>query len=99
MCCFYMVNNSVMEPLVAEKLPTRYEVAIAIFSLATKPGSAKMNAAINSYGKDLVEVWQKSFTKEHVMALTPVKYQLTKLMKEYFTRVYKNAFLQCILAA
>ena len=45
MCCFYMVNNSVMEPLVAEKLPTRYEVAIAIFSLATKPGSAKMTVA------------------------------------------------------
>ena len=37
-----MVNNSVMEPLVAEKLPTRYEVAIAIFSFATKPGSAEI---------------------------------------------------------
>ena len=66
-------------------------MAIAIFSLATKPGSAKMNAAINSYGKDLVEGWQKSFTKEHVMALTPVKYQLTKLVKEYFIHVYKKA--------
>ena len=80
-----------MEPLVAEKLPTKYEVAIAIFLLATKPGSAKMNAAINSYGKDLVEVWQKSFIKEHVMVLTPVTYQLTKLVKEYFTHVYKKA--------
>ena len=80
-----------MEPLVADKLPTRFEVAVAIFSLATTPGSAKMNATINDYGKALVEVWQKSFTKKHVINLTGVKFHLTKLVKDYFTHVYKKS--------
>ena len=87
----HIVNNSVMEPLVTDKLPTRFEVAVAIFSLATKPGSAKMNATINDYGKALVEVWQKSFTKKHVINLTGVKFHLTKLVKDYFTLVYKKS--------
>ena len=88
----HTVNNSVMEPLlVDDKLPTRFEVAVAIFSLATKPGSAKMNKAINDYGKALVEVWQKAFTKEYVINLTGGKYHLTKLVKDYFTSVYKKS--------
>ena len=88
----HTLNNSVMEPLLADgKLPTRFEVAVSMFSLATKPGSAKMNTVINDYGKALVEVWQKAFTKKHVINLTGVKYHITKLVKEHFTSVYKKS--------
>ena len=80
-----------MELLVAGTLPTRFDVAVAIFSLATKPGSAKMKAAVTSYGKALIEAWQMSFTKEHVMAITSVKYQLTNVVKDYFNHVYKKS--------
>ena len=46
-------------------LPT-YDVAISLFSVATKSGSAKMKETIHKYSAALIGLWEKSFGYKHV---------------------------------
>ena len=69
-------------------LPTYYDVAISIFSVATKPNSAKMNDTINRYANALIEIWVKSFGTNHVMSRRGVVMRLEKLVQLYYTKVY-----------
>ena len=46
-------------------LPT-YDVAISLFSVATKSGSAKMKETIHKYSVALIGLWEKSFGYKHV---------------------------------
>ena len=57
-----------------DKLPTVYDVAITIFSHATRQDSQIMKDVVHKYSKHLIETWQKSFGHNHVMSLTAVKY-------------------------
>ena len=47
--------------VLGDTLPTFYDVAITLFAVASKPGSAKMKQAIQSYSTKLIEIWTKSF--------------------------------------
>ena len=74
--------------VLGDVLPTYYDVAISIFSVATKPNSAKMNDTINRYANALIEIWVKSFGTNHVMSRRGVVMRLEKLVQLYYTKVY-----------
>ena len=69
--------------VLGDKLPTTYDVVIAIYSVASKPGTNKTSLTIHEYALALISIWGKSFGSDHVMSLTGVKYKLNKI----FTRL------------
>ena len=50
-----------------DKLPTYYDAAIAIFNIKQNPKRDKMKRTIYAYYVALVNVWTKSYGKDHVM--------------------------------
>ena len=77
--------------VLGDTLPTHYDVAISLFSVATKPGSAKMKDTINKYTNTLIEIWEKSFGSKHVMRRKAVVGRLEKLALNYYNKVYNIA--------
>ena len=61
-----MASEGEVKFILGDTLPTYYDAAISIFSSASKPNSAKMKKAINSYTNSLIEMWEKAFTTETV---------------------------------
>ena len=71
--------------------PTYYDVAISLFSVATKPGSAKMKGTIHKYAVALIGLWGKSFGYKHVISWKSVVGRLEKLTLNYYNKVYNIA--------
>ena len=74
--------------VLGDTLPTYYDVAIAIFSVATKLNSTKMKETIRYYSKRLIEVWGKAFGPSHVLTIKSVMSKIEKLVTDYFNKVY-----------
>ena len=66
--------------ILGDTLPTYYDIAISLFSVATKPGSSKMDDTINKYANALIETWEKSFTSKHVLRRKAVVGRIQKLV-------------------
>ena len=81
-----MTENLVF--ILGDKLPTYYDAAIAIYSVATKPKSKKMNSVISAYVKALIDIWKRSFGNDHVMSRSSVTSKLQKLVDHYYNQVY-----------
>ena len=77
--------------ILGDVLPTYYDVAISLFSVATKPGSAKMKETINKYAVALIGLWEKSFGYKLVMSRKSVVGRLEKLALNYYNKVYNIA--------
>ena len=77
--------------VLGDVLPTYYEVAISIFSAASKPDSAKMKKMINAYAMSLLDMWERSFTAKHVLRRQAVVERIQKLVSLYYTKVYNVA--------
>ena len=77
--------------VLGDVLPTYYEAAIAIFSVAVKPSTPKMKQAINAYANSLIEIWERSFTSKHVLGKTAVIGRIEKLVSLYYNKVYNIA--------
>ena len=74
--------------ILGDVLPT-YDVAISLFSVATKPGSAKMKETIHKYSVALIGLWEKSFGYKHVTKT--VIGRLEKLALNYYNKIYNIA--------
>ena len=70
------------------KLPTTYDVASHLFSLAAKPESNKMKLEINNHSKYLIDLWTRSFGCGHTLSLNTVKTRMLKVVKDYYCNVY-----------
>ena len=46
------------------------------------------NSTIHSYALALINIWEKSFGKAHVMARNSVVKKLKKIAKDYYNKVY-----------
>ena len=77
--------------ILGDVLPTYYDVAVSLFSVATKPGSAKMKETIHKYAVALIGLWEKSFGYNHVMSRKSVVGRLEKLALNYYNKVYNIA--------
>ena len=62
--------------ILQDQLPTYYNAALAIFTVASKPNSQKMALAINSYSLTLINLWTNLFGQSHVMTQKSVKKNL-----------------------
>ena len=65
--------------ILGDALPTYYDVAISLFSVTAKPGSAKMKETIHKYAVALIGLWEKSFGYKHIMSRKSVVGRLEKL--------------------
>ena len=74
--------------VLGDTLPTYYDVAIAIFSVATKLNSTKMKETIKTYSKSLIDVWEKAFGPSHVLTIKSIMSKVEKLVTNYFNNVY-----------
>ena len=77
--------------ILGDLLPTYYDVAKSLFSVATKTGSAKMKETIHKYAVALIGLWEKSFGYKHVMSRKSVVGRLEKLALNYYNEVYNIA--------
>ena len=81
--------------VLGDALPTFYDVAITLFVVASKPGSAKMKQAIQSYSTKLIETWTKSFpstlNRNYVLGWKAVVGRIEKLVLIYYNKVYNVA--------
>ena len=77
--------------ILGDVLPTYYEAAISIFSVAVKPSSSKMRKAINGYANSLIDMWERSFTSKHVLRRKSVVKRIEKLVSLYYNKVYNVA--------
>ena len=75
-------------PSIQTKLPRVYEAVNDIYNHATKPGSAKMQSAINNYSAALIKQWTKSFGAKHVLSLPTVKQKLKSHINKFHNEVY-----------
>ena len=75
--------------ILGDKLPTIYDAAIAVHSVAKGTQSCSRTTAIHKYALALREMWVKSFTEKHVIHLNSVKKRLVGIMKDYDNKVYK----------
>ena len=83
-----------IEFMLGDKLPTSYDAAIAIFNITQNPKRSKMKRTIHAYYVALVNVWTKSFSKDHVMTRRAIITKLEKLVGNYYTQVYKKAHMK-----
>lgn len=74
--------------VLGDTLPTYYDVAISIFSVAVNPASSKMKNAIYSYATSLNEMWEKSFTSQHVIKRCNTIKRIENLVQLYSKEVY-----------
>lgn len=78
--------------VLGDTLPTYYDVAISLFAVATKPGSAKMKQAIQTFCNKLIEIWTKSFPstldRNYVLGRKAVVNRIEKLVLIYYNKVY-----------
>ena len=74
-----------------DQLPTYYNAALSIFTVASKPNTQKMSSAINSYSLALMNVWTKSFGKGHIMSRSSITKKLVKLTNSYYSQVYVSS--------
>ena len=77
--------------ILGDALPTYYDVAISLFSVKAKPGSAKMKETIHKYAVALIGLWEKSFGYKHMMSRKSVVGRLEKLALNYYNEVYNIA--------
>ena len=77
--------------VIRDVLPTYYQAVISIFSVASNPSSSKMKKVINSYAKSLIEVWEMSFTSNHVLRWKADVERIGKLVSLYYNKVYNVA--------
>ena len=71
-----------------DKLPTVYDAAIALLSMATKPKSEKMHSATLKYRKSLISMWHCLFGKEHTISIPTVTRKLELIVTSYYNQVY-----------
>lgn len=74
--------------VLGDVLPTIYDVAISIFTLASNPKTDKMADSINAYVTSLIEVWSKAFGSEHVQCRRTVKEKIQIIVCHYYNNVY-----------
>ena len=74
------MESSELKFVLGDKLPTYYEAAISIFSVAAKPSSSKMKKTINAYAKCLIDIWENVFSSKHVMRRNAVIERVEKLV-------------------
>ena len=55
------MGNKHLGFVLGDKLPTYYDVSIAIFSVSTQRKGQQMTKTIHSYYLALVDAWSKSF--------------------------------------
>ena len=77
--------------ILGDKLPLRYDVAIAIHSVTPSVSKVGTEKAIYRYATAVRNMWIKAFTQEHVISLTAVKARITSLMKDYNNKCYKTS--------
>ena len=77
--------------VLGDVLPTYYDAAISIFSVAVKPSTPKMKQAINAYANSLIDIWERSFTNKHVLGRNAVVGKIEKLVSLYYNKVYNVA--------
>ena len=58
------------------------------FSVAVKLNSSKMEETVNSFANSLIEIWEKSFTSNHVLRCKAVVERLEKFVSLYYNKVY-----------
>ena len=80
-----------MENLENKKLLTKYEVAIHLFSKASKPSGQPMKQAINCYSQTVIDLWCGSFGEGYNMSKAAVKNHMMKLVLDYYNDVYNKA--------
>ena len=80
--------------MLGDKLPTYYDAAIAIFNVTQNSRRNKMKSTIQAYYVALVNIWTKSFSKDHAMTRRAIITKLGKLVANYNTRVYKKAHMK-----
>ena len=88
-----MAENVEIKFVLGDVLPTFYDVAISIFSVASKPATSKMKKVINNYASRLFDVWEKSFSSKHVLRRKSVVERIEKLVSLCYTKVYNVANL------
>ena len=74
--------------VLGDVLPTIYDVAISIFTVASNPKTDKMAGAINAYVTSLIEVWTKAFGSEHIQCRRTVKEKIQIIVSHYYNNVY-----------
>ena len=74
--------------ILADKLPTYYDAAIAIYSVTQSIKSDKMQHCITSYATALISIWTKAFGEEHVINRTNVINKIKEVVAHYNTHVY-----------
>ena len=67
---------------IRDRLPTVYEVVLAIFYYSKKPGRKKRKDVIRNYAKSLRTLWVKSFTETHVLHLETVIGKIELIMND-----------------
>ena len=80
--------------MLGDKLPTYYDAAIAIFNVTQNSRRNKMKSTIQAYYVALVNIWTKSFSKDHVVTQRAIITKLEKLVANYYTWVYKKAHMK-----
>ena len=86
-----MATGDDIKFVLGEILLTYCDAAISIFSVAVKPTSSKMKETINSYINSLIEVWEKSFTSNHVLRCQGLVERPEKLVSLYYNKVHNLA--------
>ena len=71
--------------MLGDKLPTYYDAAITIFNVTQNPRRNKMKSTIQAYYVALVNIWTKSFSKDHVVTQRAIITKLEKLIANYYT--------------
>ena len=66
--------------VLGDTLPTYYDATISFFPVAVKPNSLKIKETINSYANSLIEIWEMSFTSNHVRRHKAVVERLEKFV-------------------
>ena len=74
--------------VLGDKLPSYYDAAISIYMVATKLKSKKMVSTINSYTKELIDIWKRTFGDLHVTSTSSVTNKLQKLVEHYYSQLY-----------
>ena len=74
--------------VLGDVLPTIYDVAISIFTVASNPTTDKMADSINAYVTSLIQVWTKAFGAEYVQCRRTVKEKVQIIVGHYYNNVY-----------
>ena len=81
-------SNEKLVFILGDVLPTVYDVAVSIYSIACKPNSQKMNESIAAYTESLINLWIKAFGENHVLKKKAVKERVQSIVTHYYNNVY-----------